>query len=77
MDNVEKKYRVVLYGMGAAIPEVYELDRYETAKQMFFQSTDGLCYRKAYIVELGPHASWRVTDCWGYADGPLREVAHG
>ena len=77
MDNMEKKYRVVLYGMGAAIPEVYELNTYEAAKQMFFQSTDGICYRKAFIVEHGPHASWRVTDSWGYSDGPLREVAHG
>ncbi len=57
MDKAEKKYRVVLFGMGATIPEVYELDKYETAKQLFFQSTDGICYRKAYIVELGPHAS--------------------
>lgn len=75
MDELEKKYRVVLFGMGAATPEVYELDKYETAKQMFLQSTDGVCYRKAYIVELGSHASWRMTDHWGFADGPLREVA--
>ncbi len=76
MDKVEKRYRVVLFGMGAAIPEVHELDKYEVAKQMFLQSTDGICYRKAFIVEHGPHASWRMTDHWGYSDGPLKDVAH-
>ena len=75
METPNSKYRLVLYGMGAAIPEVYELDKYETAKQMFYQSTGGISYRKAYVIELGPHASWRVLDSWGLADGPLTDVA--
>lgn len=35
MEPNNSKYRLVLFGMGAAIPEVYELDKYETAKHCF------------------------------------------
>ncbi len=72
--QTDKRYLVQLYGMGAATPEVYELRNLTVAREMFQGSCDGICYRRAFLVELLPHARFQLLDCWGFADGPRRQV---